>query len=401
MNTLVRQRGAVLVALLLLSGTVAAVLSRDGDERRREVVATFSATTSLYEGAKVRVLGVDVGSVRSIEVIGTAVQVTMDVDADVDLPADVRAVIVPPSIVGDRFVQLAPAYAGGPKAPARLTLGLDRTGVPVELDDSYRAIDDLTQGLGPNGANKDGAVSELVSALATALDGRGQLLNDTVRDLSTALGTLAGSSDDVSSTVENLSSVTSTLAGKDDVIRRLVESLAAVAGTLGEQRAGMGRAVTSLQGALVDLNRLLRERSPEVTRTIGDLTDVTRTVAARTDRLENLLKMVPLAAVNLGNTVVPTNWDPKRPWLTPVGGRTSSFGGRLPLFLQDLDASAAQLSSMACTALGLQSAAPLTALCDAIGAAGGSFGRVLSDLLVGRNGIIDLPPPPVPTGGDR
>ncbi|MCX6400014.1 MAG: MCE family protein [Propionibacteriales bacterium] len=398
MNILLRRRGAILVALLLLFCAVTVFLPRDGDERRREVVATFSATTSLYQGAKVKVLGVDVGSVRSIEVVGTAVEVTMDVDDGVDLPVDVRAVIVPPSIVGDRFVQLAPAYSGGPKAPARLTLGLDRTGVPVELDDSYRAIDELAQGLGPNGANKDGAVSELVSALAATLDGRGQLLNDTVRDLSAALGTLAGSSDDVSSTVEDLSSVTSTLAGKDAVIRRLVKSLAAVSSTLNDQRAGMGTAVTTLQTALTDLNGLLREQSPAITRTIMDLADVTRTVAARTDRLENLLKLVPLATVNLGNTVVPTNWDPKRPWLTPVGGRTSSLGGRLTLFLQNLDASAAQVSSLVCAALDLQS--QLTALCDAISAVGGSFGRVLSNLLVGRS-IIDLPPPPVPTGAGR
>ena len=34
-------------------------------------------------------------------------------DAKVDVPADAQAVIIAPSVVGDRFVQLTPAYEGG------------------------------------------------------------------------------------------------------------------------------------------------------------------------------------------------------------------------------------------------------------------------------------------------
>ena len=35
---------------------------------------------------------------------------TMSYDADVKIPADAKAVIIAPSIVGDRYVQLTPAY---------------------------------------------------------------------------------------------------------------------------------------------------------------------------------------------------------------------------------------------------------------------------------------------------
>lgn len=95
------------VAVLLLAALVGARSLTDGPAPRTLTVL-FPSTTSLYEGAQVKVLGVRVGTVESIEVEGTAVRVEMTYDGDLDLPADVTAVVVPPSVVGDRFVQLAP-----------------------------------------------------------------------------------------------------------------------------------------------------------------------------------------------------------------------------------------------------------------------------------------------------
>ena len=73
---------------------------------------TSRATISVYEGSDVRVLGVPVGTVTRVEPTGTDVTVTMAYDDDVKLPADAKAVIIAPSVVGDRYVQLTPAYSG-------------------------------------------------------------------------------------------------------------------------------------------------------------------------------------------------------------------------------------------------------------------------------------------------
>jgi phospholipid/cholesterol/gamma-HCH transport system substrate-binding protein len=145
----------LVVLFLVLAGST---LLRSGGPGQRTLTATFARTTSLYAGAQVKVLGVKVGTVDSIQVKGTSVAVTISYDADVKLPADVHALIVPPSIVGDRFIQLAPAYDRGPALADNAALDLNHTGVPVELDDTYSALDKFASGLGPNGANKDGAL---------------------------------------------------------------------------------------------------------------------------------------------------------------------------------------------------------------------------------------------------
>src|SRR3954449_10622212 len=128
-----RSLTAVVVLLLVLAGLL---VFRPSGSHDRTLTAMFPRTTSLYAGAKVKVLGVAVGKVDSIKVKGTSVQVRMTYDSGVNLPRDVHALIVPPSIVGDRFVQLAPAYESGATLPDGARLGLDRTGVPVELDET-------------------------------------------------------------------------------------------------------------------------------------------------------------------------------------------------------------------------------------------------------------------------
>lgn len=371
--------GAVVAALVV----VGLVHVAHGPEDR-VLTATFARTTSLYKGAKVKVLGVDVGSVESIEVKGTAVEVRIRYDADVELPADVHALVVPPSIVGDRFVQLAPAYESGPVLADGASLDLDHTGVPLELDDTFAGIDKLAVGLGPKGANRDGAVSRLVRAAASSLSGNGRRFNQTIREVAGAMSTLADSGDDVSSTVDNLRAVTDTLVGSDADIRALVTNLVAVSTTLNGQRGDITNAVRQLRTALRDVGDFTRDNRGELRRTVDDLTSVTGVLARRTHDLGRLADIVPVGLTDLLNIYVPRNWDPSRPWLTPPSGRTGSAALRGAL-LQDLDAQLAFTLGGVCAALSPEQRARLDSFCTALESSGGSIGALITQLTGGGN----------------
>ena len=120
-----------------------------------------------------RILGVPVGKVETVTPSGTDVVVTMSYDAEFDVPADADAVIISPAIVGDRFVQLTPVYNGGDVLADGATLDSDRTAVPLELDQIYQSIDDLTVALGPEGANEKGALTDLLDTTAANFGGQG------------------------------------------------------------------------------------------------------------------------------------------------------------------------------------------------------------------------------------
>ena len=100
---------------------VALVLVALPGQDKKYVTASFPRTVSLYEGSDVRILGVPVGKVESVRPAGTDVTVKMWYDAKYDVPADAKAVIISPAIVGDRFVQLTPVLQAGRATRSRTT----------------------------------------------------------------------------------------------------------------------------------------------------------------------------------------------------------------------------------------------------------------------------------------
>lgn len=368
----------LVLALLVVAGLVVFTSSGTAD---RTLVATFPRTTSLYAGAQVKVLGVKVGTVDSIQVKGTSVEVKISYDGDVKLPADVHALIVPPSIVGDRFVQLAPAWESGAVLADKAALGLDRTGVPVELDETYSALDDFAQGLGPEGANADGSLSRLVTATAKNLSGRGEAFNTTLREFSEAIATLAGSSGDISDTVANLATLTSTLKGKDDQLRALVENLARVGTQLNTQRTEISTSVVELQEALGLVADFTASNRRAIKESITGLKSVTGVLTRRTKELGNLLTLAPVGLTSLANIYIPKNWDPAKPWLTPnINGRAGSANLRGALF-SDLDTTLGFTLTAVCAGLPAAQQAQLAAFCGTLAATGGSLGALLSQAI--------------------
>ncbi|MCZ4500298.1 MAG: transporter substrate-binding protein [Marmoricola sp.] len=384
------KRLSTVLAVVLVALIAITVLRPDGD--RHHLTATFARTTSLYAGAKVKVLGVPVGKVDSIKVKGTAVEVRISYDDDVELPADVHAMIVPPSIVGDRFVQLAPAYLSGPTLADGARLGEDRTGVPLELDDTYKSLDQLASALGPKGANTTGALSRFVSAAAANLDGNGRQLNDTLRQFASAVGTLAGSSDDISGTVTNLSEISQTFAGKDAEVRALVTALARVGTELNSQRTELTSSVTDLRSALGTVATFTRKHRAALKSSIAGLDSVTDNLAGHADELGRLTSLAPVGLTSLMNIYVGKNWDPTRPDLTPVDGRTGGQALRAPLF-EDLDIQLSSVLSGVCEKVNPTQQVQISAFCTALSGAGGSLGSVLTSL-VAKGSPVPLDPSP-------
>src|SRR6266542_3698218 len=77
--------------------------------------AEFIRAVQVFPAVKVRVLGVDVGRVLSVRNAPGSVNVTFEVTrTDIPLPANVQAAVVPMSLLGERYIQLFPAYQGGP-----------------------------------------------------------------------------------------------------------------------------------------------------------------------------------------------------------------------------------------------------------------------------------------------
>ncbi|MFW0786115.1 MCE family protein [Gordonia sp. CPCC 206044] len=266
-----------------------------------KITATFARSVGIYSGSDVRVLGVPVGKVDSVTPEGNKVKVTMTVDRGIDLPADVRAVQVIPSVVADRYVQLTPAYSGGPKASRDITLSLDQTMVPVEVDQIYASVQDLSKALGPEGANKDGAVSDLVRTGADNLSGNGEKLGSAIEQLSKATTTLSDSRGNIVDTVKNLNTFVGALRENDSQVRQFNTQMASFNKFLAGERTQLAASLNKLSVALGDVASFVEDNRDQLGQTLKDLQPTTKALLDTKDHLKEVLTVLPITINNLIN----------------------------------------------------------------------------------------------------
>lgn len=272
------------------------------DAGTKTATAYFPATIGLYEGNSVRVRGVEMGTVETIEPQGEKVKVTMTYDRTVQVPADAQAVIIAPSLVSDRYLQFTPHYAGGPELADGAVLGLERTAVPLEVDDLYRTLIEVSKTLGPTGANKDGSLTRLLDTLAENFKGNGKALNVTINKLGKASGTLAGNKDDLFATVTNLAKLSKSLAASDIDVREFQRRLADVSGFLSGERESLAQTVEVLGSTLAKVRKFIEDNKDRLRSNVDKLASVTQVLVEQRAALAEIFDIGPVALGNVINS---------------------------------------------------------------------------------------------------
>jgi len=281
-----------------------AVQTFTGPEQKH-LTAIFPRTVSLYEGSDVRVLGVPVGTVESVTPAGTGVKVEMSYDADLQVPADAQAVIISPSIVGDRFVQLTPVYKTGPQLADGATLDLSRTSTPLELDEVFGSIDQLTVALGPDGANKNGALSDLLDSAAKNWGGQGEQFHKTIGDIGKLTGTLDDNKEELFGTARQLEDFISTLSKNDKTVGQFNQSMSQVSTMLAGERTELASSLRNLAQAMGQVSGFVKENKDILGKNIKGLNRVAKILVKQRDALDTILKVAPDALNNLALTYNP------------------------------------------------------------------------------------------------
>lgn len=293
---------AVVLVVVALSGWRMLGSGSDGVE----FAADFDSAVGLYPGSDVEMLGVPVGHVTKVQPRDGKVHVRMQLDSGQNAEAGTAAVIIAPTLVSDRYVQLTAPYDGhGAKLASGAVIPVDRTAVPVEIDQLYKNLDQVFQTLGPNGANAHGALSKLLKVAAKNLRGQGHHLHTTITQFGKASATLNHSADDLFATVGHLQSFTSMLRANDSQVAHLNSQLANVSSYLAEDRDDMAAAVDNLGGALKIVTDFIRDNRAHLRSSVQRLTGPTKVLVRQKKSLREAIKLIPLALQNYVNAYNP------------------------------------------------------------------------------------------------
>jgi phospholipid/cholesterol/gamma-HCH transport system substrate-binding protein len=312
------------IAVVVVAGGVTAIRLASRTPMKT-ITATFAETPGLYPGNHVDVLSIPVGTITKIQPGPSGVEVTMQVQSSLKVPANATAVLAAPQVVNDRFIELTPAYSGGPTMPAGTHLPMSRTAEPLSVDEILQSLNDLFTALGPTATDNKGLLASLVAQLDSLLGGQGTNLHNTIGSLAAASSDLATDAPGFSQTLSQMSTLIGSLAADAGNYESFTNTFAAVAADLNGDRGDLANALSSLQTTLNQLATFIQANASKFGGTLQNLQQAVTTLASKQQALASALQITPLAVQNLGMAVHPSPTGPV------IMGRFDPLGNTLAL----------------------------------------------------------------------
>lgn len=261
--------GIFTVVMTLIFAGLVVVFSQMRFSREDGYHAVFTSSSGMLPGAKVRIAGVPVGSVTSVEVGDDhRAHVEFDVDRRFPLFTSTRAAIRYENLVGDRYLELLEGPGSAEELPDGGNIPLERTAPALDLDMLLGGFKPLLRGLDP------GQVNDLTNALLQIFQGQGGTLVSLLNSGGSFARTLADRDALIGSVITNLNTVLATIDERGDQFETTIAELQRLVSGLAEDRDPIGAALPRIAGATGDLTDLLAQARPDLRATI-----------AQTDRL--------------------------------------------------------------------------------------------------------------------
>jgi virulence factor Mce-like protein len=200
-------------------------------------------------------------------------------DPAIELPAGVHATIVPMSMLGERYIQLFPAYETGPRFADGDTIPAERTRVPAEGDELLQALQDYFGELDAD------TVEEFVTNAATVVEGKGERVNRLIDEASGVVSTLDSRRDELANLIVQFNTLTQALGTRREALARLINTYNVVGATVHDVRSSLEGTITGLNDASAALAGLLGDHRTSLGVDVKTLTRTTRTIDRNVDRL--------------------------------------------------------------------------------------------------------------------
>jgi phospholipid/cholesterol/gamma-HCH transport system substrate-binding protein len=272
-------------------------------------VAYFQQANALYSGDKVDIMGVRVGTIDKVEPAGDKTKVTFHYNNKYKVPSDASAVILNPSLVASRSIELAPAYKGGPVLADNAVIPIERTQVPVEWDELRDSVSDLVTKLGPTKEQPVGPFGEVIKSFADGLAGHGEQINTTLNSLSTALTALAEGRGDLFAVLRSLALFVNALHQDDQKFGALNKNLAQFTNDFTNSDHEVADTMQKVDDLLATTHKFLDENGDVLAHDVNNIADVsTATLQPEPlDGLETALHVGPHAFANVLNIYEPAH----------------------------------------------------------------------------------------------
>lgn len=264
MTSVLRTRLLGLLLIALLVGGIALSIALYNKSFSTFVTVKLEADSvgnQLMEQSDVKVRGLIVGSVKKIAVTPTGAELTLDIDpAEAPLiPKNVSARFLPKTLFGERFVSLEiPGDPSSQTLKSGDVIPQDRTSSAIELSKAFDDLLPVLQAVQPQ------KLSATLTAISTALEGRGKPLGETLSELGTYIGDLNPHVPALEHNLQALATFSDHLnAATPDLVQSL-DNLSTTTRTVVDEKQNLSNLYGSLTTASQDLQSFLQANSQNI-----------------------------------------------------------------------------------------------------------------------------------------
>lgn len=204
-----------------------------------EITAELPDVVNIQQNSRVRVGDVTVGSVTRIQRQDWHALVTMRIQGDVELPANVTARVGQTSLLGSMHVELAPPRGVAPEGRLRsgAQIPLSNGAVYPTTEQTLAAVSLVLNGGGL------GQIQDITEAFSTAFDGRDTDLRSLIEQLDQFVGHLDVQKDDILAATESLNHLVGQFAEQRPVMDRALRTIPDALTVLKDQRDNLTQAM--------------------------------------------------------------------------------------------------------------------------------------------------------------
>nr|WP_090857572.1 MCE family protein [Nocardioides lianchengensis] len=246
--------------------------------------AAFAESGGLKANDEVRIAGVRVGKVESVELDGDHVQVTFKVKTDSGFGADTRAAIRVKTLLGAMYLALEPAGSGQLAEDSEIPV--ERTSSPYDVVEAFEGLATTSEEIDTD------QLADSLSTLADLTRNTPEEFRDALTGVSALSTNIAAKNEQIGTLLQNLTRVTKVLDERDTDIVQLMKDSDVLFRSLVARRDAVHRLLVSTSTLSKSLTALVRESRDDLKPALAELENVLRVLNKNEDNLDNSLRLM-------------------------------------------------------------------------------------------------------------
>jgi phospholipid/cholesterol/gamma-HCH transport system substrate-binding protein len=277
-----------MVVTTLLTAALAATIGNITFGDKTDYKAVFSDVTGLLPGSDIRIAGVDVGTVDSIELNerGLAL-VGFSLKDGREIPQSTIARMRYRNITGERYIALTQGEGSAQALEAGSTIPLAQTRNALDLTVLFNGFRPLFQALDPESVNQ--AAFEVVQVL----QGEGGTVESLTQKTASLTSTLADKDAVIGRVIDNLTAVLATVDDRSTELSDLIVQLRRLTSGFAEDREAIGSSLAGIEELTSATAALLNDVRPPLREDIGELRVLATTLAENKETIDGVISRLP------------------------------------------------------------------------------------------------------------